>query len=216
MKKSIKRTLGTFMTMGVILSSSTGITAFAESNEIGATGALSESSFEIDEMLDYAMEDEYLALEEYVAIMENFDVSRPFANILKAEETHIKLLEPLFEEYGIQIPSEDWKSRVTIPESLEEAYAIGVEAEIKNIEMYEKFLAQDLPEDMRLTFERLKTASEHHLEAFERQVERDSSALSSYPRGNGRENGNLGKSSVELRGNNQRNRVINIEDCPLG
>jgi len=52
MKKSIKRSLGTFMALGVILASSSGITAFAESDDIGASGALSESSFELEEMLD--------------------------------------------------------------------------------------------------------------------------------------------------------------------
>jgi len=216
MRKSIKRTLGTFMALGVILASSSGITAFAESDDIGASGALSESSFELEEMLDYAMEDEFLALEEYEAIIEKFEVDRPFSSIMRAEETHIKLLEPLFKEYNIQIPSEDWETKVAIPERLEEAYEIGVEAEIKNLEMYERFLEQDLPDDVRLTFERLKTASEHHLAAFERQVERGSSTFGNWERGNGRANGNPEKSSGGFRGNNQRDRGLNLVDCPIG
>ena len=216
MKKSIKRTLGTFMALGVILASSSGITAFAESDDIGASGALSESSFALEEMLDYAMEDEFLALEEYEAIIEKFEVNRPFSNIMRAEETHIKLLEPLFQEYNIQIPSENWETKVVIPESLEEAYEIGVEAEVKNIEMYERFLEQDLPDDVRLTFERLKTASEHHLEAFERQVDRGSSTVGTWDRGNWRANGNPEKPSSGFGGNSQRNRGLNVVDCPIG
>ncbi|WP_422485808.1 DUF2202 domain-containing protein [Gudongella sp. DL1XJH-153] len=216
MKKSIKRTIGTIMALGVILSSSTGITAFAQSSDIGAGGALSQDSFTIEEMLNFSIEDEYLALEEYKVIIEKFEVNRPFTNILKAEETHVSLLEPLFEKYELEIPSMDWGLLVVTPESLEEAYEIGVDAEIINISMYEKFLDQDLPDDVRLTFERLKTASENHLDAFERQVERGSSSADNGARGNGRVDGNYGKSSNGFGGNNQRNKVLNIEDCPLG
>ena len=45
-------------------------------------------------------------------------------------------------------------------------------AEVKNIAMYEKFLDQDLPDDIRLVFANLMQASEKHLAAFERLDER--------------------------------------------
>lgn len=38
--------------------------------------------------------------------------------------------------------------------------------------MLELFLKQDLPDDVRIVFERLKSASENHLRSFERQVDR--------------------------------------------
>lgn len=62
---------------------------------------------------------------------------------------------------------DDAASRVTVPSSLQESDEIGVEAEIRNIEMYESFLKEDLPEDVRIVFENLKRASESHLRAFE-------------------------------------------------
>ncbi len=48
-----------------------------------------------------------------------------------------------------------------------EANQIGVDAEINNIA---NFLEQELPDDVRTAFEKLKAASENHLAAFEKQV----------------------------------------------
>ena len=104
--------------------------------------------------------------------MKEFNVTRPFSNIIKSEGTHISLLEPLFDKYNVVIPNKDWESLLEVPSSLNEAYEVGVEAEIKNIAMYELFLKQDLPDDVRIVFERLKSASENHLRSFERQVDR--------------------------------------------
>lgn len=38
--------------------------------------------------------------------------------------------------------------------------------------MYEKFLAQDIPDDIREVFEELMNASKNHLEAFKRRLEK--------------------------------------------
>lgn len=59
---------------------------------------------------------------------------------------------------------------VVIPESLEEAYALGVTAEISSIALYESFLSKDIPEDVANVFETLIFGSEHHLAAFERSL----------------------------------------------
>lgn len=83
-------------------------------------------------MLEYAIEDEYLAQTEYDLIMKEFNVTRPFSNIIKSEGTHISLLEPLFDKYNVVIPNKDWESLLEVPSSLNEAYEVGVEAEIKN------------------------------------------------------------------------------------
>jgi hypothetical protein len=55
---------------------------------------------------------------------------------------------------------------------LKSAFETGVEAEIDNIKMYEKFLTAKLPDDIRDTFERLKKASGNHLRAFQRGLSR--------------------------------------------
>ena len=147
-------------------------TAALTADDAGAAAAKKESSFTLDEMLLYAFQDEHLALAEYEAIQEEFGAARPYSNIALSEKTHISYLEELYSMLGMGIPSFDASSRVTVPSSLLEAAEIGVQAEVDNIAMYERFLNQDLPDEVRDVFVFLKEASEKHLVAFERQVDR--------------------------------------------
>lgn len=140
-------------------------------DDYGATGAASQTSYTLKEMLDYGLEDEYLAKAEYELIVEHFNVSRPFTNILKAEENHIVALERLYKTYNIELPTVHPEEHTMLPASVAAAFETGVTAEIKNIEMYESFLDEDLPDAIRYTFEALKNASENHLQAFKRNVE---------------------------------------------
>lgn len=144
--------------------------AFGE--EIGAKGALNDKDLSRDEMLTYALQDEYLAKNEYLKTIEKFGNVRPFFNIVKSEEQHIAMLLPLFLKYGVRtVNEEEMKEKVKVASSLKEATEICVEAEVDNIAMYEKFLVQkDLPEDIRIAFQNLKRASENHLAAFKRQL----------------------------------------------
>jgi hypothetical protein len=145
-----------------------GLSGIAYGDDFGAEGAAADTSWTVEEMLEYAIEDEYMAKAEYEALIEEFGDIRPFTNIIKAEQRHIEMLLPLFDKYEIEIPVNDAAERAVIPETLEDTFSIGVEAEIKNIDMYKAFLETDLPEDVELTFERLMRASESHLRAFER------------------------------------------------
>ena len=70
------------------------------------------------------------------------------------------------------IPKDNAAPHVVVPATLAEAFKIGVDAEIKNIAMYEAFLRAELPADVRLVFEALKNASQNHLAAFERGTAR--------------------------------------------
>ncbi|MCK8060304.1 MULTISPECIES: DUF2202 domain-containing protein [unclassified Fusibacter] len=132
--------------------------------------------FTLESMLTYAIEDEYLAHDSYEAIIDAFDVSRPFSNIIKAESRHITWVEDLMATYQIEIPTIDTSSHVVLPSTLSEAYAVGVQAEIDNIALYQKFLEQDLPEDVRAVFEQLIKGSEAHLNAFETNLSRSSNS----------------------------------------
>lgn len=125
------------------------------------------TGFTLEEMLTYAIQDEYLAQAEYIAIIETYGEIRPFTNIVLAEQTHIDLLLPLFAAYGIEVPANTAADSVIIPDSITSALATGVEAETANIAMYEAFLAQaDLPEDVAAVFTSLLNGSYHHLAAF--------------------------------------------------
>ncbi len=124
-------------------------------------------TYTLEEMFNYAIQDEYLAQAEYNAIISEFGEVRPFINIVAAEQTHIDMLLPLFEAYGIAVPANEAASDVVVPESISSAISTGIEAEQANIAMYQAFLAQDnLPDDVRSVFTYLVSASESHLNAF--------------------------------------------------
>lgn len=154
----------------MILTLSLSMVAFAE--DYGHEG-INDDAPELQDMLKYALEDELIAYSTYEEIVKAFDVLRPFTNIMKAEQTHIEMVEELMKNYNLDIPEIDSSSHITLPVSLEDAFKFGVQAEIENIALYEKFLDGDIPDDVRAVFEYLIAGSENHLSAFERQVERD-------------------------------------------
>ena len=171
MNKQIKTWTASLLAISII--GTAGI-AMAEERSLGAKAASQDTSYTLNEILNYAIEDEYLAKAEYAAIIETFDVTRPFTNIIRAESNHIAELLPLFEAYQVPVPAESSVAgQAVIPATLAETFAIGVEAEEKNIAMYEAFLKQDLPDDVREVFENLRDGSIKHLAAFERGVSRD-------------------------------------------
>lgn len=139
-------------------------------NNYGAKASREDSTLEVKEMLLYAIQDEYLANKEYEIIMDEYGQQRPFSNIKKAEERHISMLKEVLFKNGIDIPKDDSSEYVKLPNSIDEAYRLGVEAEIENIAMYERFLQQELTVDARRAFEALKNASENHLRAFRKFV----------------------------------------------
>lgn len=137
-----------------------------EDNEYGAHGAIEQEEFTIEEMIVYAMQDELFARGEYEYIINELGAGRPFTNIIKAEKNHINMLRPYLKKYDIVIDEDLWKEELVYPTTIKEALDTCIDAEIYNIEMYEKFLKQDLPDDLRKTFDDLKKGSENHLESF--------------------------------------------------
>ncbi|KIL47120.1 ferritin family protein [Jeotgalibacillus campisalis] len=138
----------------------------------GAKGALSSSSLSIPQMLTYALQDEYLAQARYNDILGNLGYIRTFAQIKEAELRHINALVPLFQRYQVPIPEDESLSFVSTPENIKAAYNAGVQGEIENISMYERFLSLEIPSDMRIVFTQLRNASLNHLAAFERGLAR--------------------------------------------
>jgi len=155
----------------ILLLASVSAAVFSQ-NDFGAGAARMNQNPDLRDMMTYAIQDEYLARAEYEAIIDRHGPVRPFSKIIKSEETHIGLLVPLFESYGFDVPEDRAGEYVHVPDNLKTALEIGVEAEINNIAMYESFLAADIPDDVRSVFERLKSASENHLNAFENGLKR--------------------------------------------
>lgn len=130
-----------------------------------------ELSQEIIEALNLAIEDEYKARTTYEKVIEKFGNVRPFIMIVRAEETHISSLKAVYDKYGVTIPENKWADKISAPESLQEACATGVAAEIENARLYKEDLLPlvvNYP-DIAGVFTNLMNASEQkHLPAFER------------------------------------------------
>lgn len=138
----------------------------------GAKGALADKNLTINDMLMYAVQDEYLAHGEYLAIVNKFGSQKPYTNIISAEETHLAYLKEVYLAYGLNFPADESNSHIVVPANLLEAAETGVQAEIDNIAMYELFLTDDLPKNVLEVFSALKSGSDSHLLAFQKQVDK--------------------------------------------
>ena len=119
--------------------------------------------------LKMALDDEYKAKATYTKVMEDFGFTRPFLNIARSEQRHIDALIPFFSKYGLEVPSNPYLGNTLSYGSLREACQAGVDAEIENIELYDKIFALADDSDLMKVFERLQWASqERHLPAFKR------------------------------------------------
>jgi len=143
----------------------------------GARAAQADTERSVEEMLKYAIQDEYLARAEYRAIMGKYGEIRPFANIVESEESHIAWLKDAYASRGLKVPADEAAAFIIVPASLEEAFRTGVAAEVDNIAMYDSFISSKLisaPENSSLKdlFERLRDASKNHLAAFQNGLNR--------------------------------------------
>lgn len=121
--------------------------------------------------LEKAIDDEYKAYSTYEATIDKLGMIKPFSMIIRAEENHISSLKALFDKYGLDIPENEWKGKVTTGETKQEACQIGVDAEIANAKLYKEELLPAVTEydDITNVFTNLMNASEQkHLPAFEK------------------------------------------------
>lgn len=128
----------------------------------------------LNNILVEAINDEYKARATYRHVIKKFGEVRPFINIVEAEGRHIEALLPLFKKYGIDIPEDNWDSRIQTPGSLMDACREGVNAEIENAEMYNRLLdlSKKYPDVQHVLKQLQRASSENHLPAFQRCVER--------------------------------------------
>jgi rubrerythrin len=142
------------------------------------------------EILKEALMDEIKARDTYRRIIDTYGPVRPFANIVEAEQRHIEMLLPLFERYGIAVPEARDPARISVPGSLLEACQAAVRAEINNMAMYDRLMAETELVDVRAVLLRLQAASrDHHLPSFQRCVERGGAAGTGPGPGGGRGRG---------------------------
>lgn len=138
----------------------------------GAVGALADNNLTMEEMFTYAIQDEQMAHGEYTYVLETFGDQAPFNNIVSAEAQHISEMTVLFEKYDLAIPADESADHLKQAADIKEGLENCATGEVDNIAMYNKFLDQDIPDDVRATFTALRNASEGHLQAFNKSLEK--------------------------------------------
>ncbi|MGB7711514.1 MAG: DUF2202 domain-containing protein [Microcoleus sp.] len=133
--------------------------------------ALSQTSLDTktqQAMID-AINDEYRSRALYDAVLQKFGSLRPFSNIVQAENNHVNLWISLFAKYGMAVPTDSFAGKMSVPNTLQAACQAGVENEIANVQMYDRFLGFVTQPDLQAAFTQLRQVSqEKHLTAFQR------------------------------------------------
>ncbi|MCT0202015.1 DUF2202 domain-containing protein [Synechococcus sp. CS-602] len=121
-----------------------------------------------------ALNDEYHAWATYTQVLEDFGPVRPFQHIRDSEQRHIQALQHLFHRYNLTVPTNPWSAvNLSHYASAQEACEAGVQAEIDNVDLYQRILRATQRPEMLRVFERLRSASQNrHLAAFQRAAAR--------------------------------------------
>jgi hypothetical protein len=147
------------------------LSSFARAADAYGAAAVNENqTYTLEQMLTYAIQEEYLSYARNMAAAAKFDEVRPFSKIAEDAKMHIILLKALAEKFGVPVPLDESSGFVSAPETLEDALKAGSEAEKLTRRMYEIFLGHDLPGDAKLVFTAMRNASGNHLKAFEKSM----------------------------------------------
>ena len=121
----------------------------------------------VSQILRIAVYDEFKAYETYTKIIEKFGLVQPFSNIKEAEAVHYAALIQLMQKYNVEVPLNNWASKIEIPNTFIECCEMGVAGEISNIAMYNNLLSYAVEPDIKDVLFRLQAASyNNHLPAF--------------------------------------------------
>ena len=136
----------------------------------GCQAQVDDAKLNLDEVdaMNTMLQDEYKAEAIYAQVLVDHGDVRHFVNIIRAEQTHSARIENLFKSRGLDVPAME---EFTAPsfDSVQEACAAGVQAEIANAALYDLELAKVSDSEVISVFHALRDASQNnHLPAFER------------------------------------------------
>ena len=135
---------------------------------------------EVEKALFVAMEDELRAQAYYGALQLKFGQQHPFSNPQRAEGQHASMLLNVMQRYGVEAPKDtfacknrelitEWTARLGVPKTVALAGKLAYKLEVENVEMYDKFLKLEMPQDVRQVFLNVRRASEqNHMRALSR------------------------------------------------
>ena len=146
------------------------------------------SNEDLATILSDALDDERKAEATYSAIIETFGPVRPFINIIDAEARHSAAIERQMRRLDLAIPENPWRASVIEPpNSLADACAIAIDAEIQNIALYDRLIPQIGDSAVKHVLQNLQDASRNnHLRAFRRSLAREKGERGGNPIGRGR------------------------------
>ena len=125
---------------------------------------------ELRSALELALLDERHAEAIYVQVLTDHGDITPFRNIVNAERQHAAAIEQLFRNRGLAVPTIT-PDPAAVPRfaAVSSACAAAADAEVANVELYDRYLGWTLPADVRTVFTNNRRASvENHLPAFTR------------------------------------------------
>ncbi len=143
------------------------------------------SASEEKELL-YMIEEEKMARDFYITMFEKWGL-RPFGNINKAEQRHMEAVESMLNKYGIQNPVKDAATGEFKNEIIKNLYralleqgnksaldALKAAAEIEEVDIKDLMDAVKNTDnkDLAIVYNNLQRASENHLRAFTRNINR--------------------------------------------
>jgi rubrerythrin len=132
----------------------------------GTSIALDQAS---QDALRAALQDERNAQAFYTNVIARHGQVRPFINIVRAEGRHEAMVLGVMERHGVADPKLAPGPLPEVPATISECAARAAKLERDNIALYDRLLTTVKEEDVRVVFQRLRSASlENHLPAFER------------------------------------------------
>ena len=157
-----------------------------EAEELAVTGALETGPATLDqttELLVFLIEEEKLAHDVYTVLFEEYG-SKVFGNILESEATHQDQVLGLLDQYDVEDPRSSDIGVFNDPDlqalydqliekgmtSSQDAFEVGVMIEEKDIADITFQLAGASDPDVIEVLEKLRSGSENHLRAFNRQL----------------------------------------------
>lgn len=134
-------------------------------------------------ILTDGIKEEFLARATYKAVNLTFKDRRPFSMIVNAEQKHTEMFINLFEARKWEVPKDDYAQkkdesnttfakRLKIPAGWTDALKLGLKIENEDVKFLSEALQRDdLPQNVRKTFDNLLVASrDHHALAFKRAL----------------------------------------------
>ena len=127
----------------------------------GAQGAEEGTTYTVEEMLEFAVQDEYRMQRLYGVLQpDNYWARSP----------HMDMLAVLCARYGVDVPADN-PDAYELPQASDSAESVlqAIEdAQAESVGMYSRFLAEDLPADVRDVFWRLRSSGERQRAVLQR------------------------------------------------